>query len=125
MPQKRQKTGFPGPSPDVGKATQFQPGKRANPGGRPKAAVLSKAYRDVLQSIDPKDPKARTVALVIAEALAKKAKRGDVRAAQELADRAEGKPLQAVNVSASVEMGAEDRVRASLRSWPRSRPCRE
>lgn len=43
MPEKRHKSGFRGPSPDVGKATQFKPGNNANPHGRPKKIITDRA----------------------------------------------------------------------------------
>jgi hypothetical protein len=66
MPEKRHKTRFRGPSPEVGEATQFRGGNRANPGGRPKAAPLSQACREVLAQPVPGDPKHRTYAEKIA-----------------------------------------------------------
>ena len=47
-PEKRHKTGFRGPSPDVGKATQFPPGVSGNPGGRPKSRWLSEVTAEML-----------------------------------------------------------------------------
>lgn len=48
MPQNKhssgKKQGFRGPSPDVGKATQFKPGQSGNPGGRQKKKPLTEAY---------------------------------------------------------------------------------
>jgi hypothetical protein len=41
MPQNRKGTGFRGPSPDVGKATQFKAGTSGNPGGRPKRDIAA------------------------------------------------------------------------------------
>jgi hypothetical protein len=98
-PQNRHKAGtFDGPSPDVGKATQFKPGQSGNPGGRPKTAPLSQACRDLLASSVPDDSQGRTYAEAIAEKLAQKALAGDIRAAQELADRAEGRPRQSLEI---------------------------
>ena len=98
MPENRHKTGFRGPSPDVGKTTQFRAGHSPNPGGRPKTAPLSHACREVLAQPVPGDPEGRTYAERIALMLAKKAAEGDIRAAQELADRAEGRARQAIEI---------------------------
>jgi hypothetical protein len=46
----------------------------------------------------PGDPEGRTYAQLIAQALAAKALKGDIRAAQELADRAEGRARQAIEI---------------------------
>jgi uncharacterized protein DUF5681 len=74
----------------------FQPGRSENPGGRPKNAPLSQACRELLALPVPNDAKGRTYAEAIAEVLAKKALGGDIRAAQELADRAEGRAHQSI-----------------------------
>ena len=102
MPANGKKQGFRGPSPDVGKATQFQPGWRGGP-GRPKKTALSDAYRQLLETKHPSDPRGRTWAEVIAEAQAQQAAWGKTPAASEIADRAEGKPAQSIEV-----IGTED-----------------
>jgi hypothetical protein len=58
----------------------------------------------------PDDPQSRTYAEVIAEALAEKALAGDIRAAQELADRAEGRPRQSIEVGSLVYREAFERM---------------
>src|SRR6516164_65411 len=120
MPQNRHKTGFRGPSPDVGKTTQFKPGNRANPGGRPKTAPLSQACRELLAALVPNDPEGRTYAQAIAETLAQKALAGDIRAAQEIADRAEGRARQSVEIqSAEVREAFERMSREELDAYAR------
>lgn len=79
-------------------ATRFKPGQSGNPGGRPRTAPLSRAYRELLAQPVPDDPEGRTYAEVIAQVLARKALKGDIRAAQELADRAEGRARQAIEI---------------------------
>jgi hypothetical protein len=69
---------------------RFRPGVSGNPGGRPAIRTLSKACREVLSQPAP-DNSGLTFAEAIARKLADKALEGDVRAAEELADRAEGK----------------------------------
>ncbi len=86
---KKKKTGFRGGSPDVGKATQFKPGKSGNPGGRPKA-LISDATRDWLKAVDPRT--GRSNAELVAQAQGKKALKGDTSAYNAVADRSEGKP---------------------------------
>ena len=110
MPQNRHKTGFRGPSPDVGKTTQFKRENRANPGGRPKSAPLSQACRELLAAPVPDDPEGRTYAQVIAETLAQKALPGDIRAAQEIADRAEGKARQSFEIENAALRDAFERM---------------
>jgi len=73
----------------------WKPGQSGNLNGRPKRKPLTDAYRELLESIDPKDKKGRTIARQIAEALAREViKKGSVAAAVELADRVEGKVAQ-------------------------------
>lgn len=86
MPQNRQKSGFRGPSPDVGKATQFKPGQTGNAGGRPKSKPF---LEEILKQIKehPED-----VAAAI-QKLFSKAKEGDLTYLRELMDRVDG-PLK-------------------------------
>lgn len=94
-PENRRKTG--GQNPVRGsEATRWKPGQSGNPGGRPKTAPLSQACREVLARPLPGDTAGRTYAEAIAEKLAEKALKGDIRAAQEIGDRAEGRPRQAI-----------------------------
>jgi len=71
----------------------FVKGQSGNPSGRPKSALVSEAYRAKLASGDP------TVAERLADMMARRALKGDVAAAKELTDRAEGKARQAVELS--------------------------
>src|SRR5262249_6835801 len=77
-----------------GVAHRFKPGQSGNPGGRPRTAKLSEACRAKLASAIPGDPESRSYAEAIADKLAQLALKGDIRAAQELADRAQGRPSQ-------------------------------
>jgi Alcohol dehydrogenase GroES-like domain/Family of unknown function (DUF5681) len=101
MPQNRHETGFRGPSPDVGKATQFKPGVCANPGGRPKSKLLSEAYRRKLEDIGQTGDCSE--ADRIAEAIVNKAASGFVGAAHEIADRTEGKAVRAVTLTVDMD----------------------
>jgi hypothetical protein len=96
-PENRLKTGDPA-IVTAGEATRWKSGQSGNPGGRPKAAPLSHACRELLAQPVPEDPEGRTYAEAIAQTLAEKALDGDIRAAQELADRAEGKARQAIEI---------------------------
>jgi hypothetical protein len=68
----------------------------------------------------PGDSKGRTYAQKIATTLAEKAAKGDIRAAQELADRAEGRARQSIEIQ-SVTLGdAFDRMsREELEAYAR------
>jgi hypothetical protein len=69
-----------------------------NPGGRPRSADLSNAIRAQLESEMTLDGQIITVAEAITSVLVKSALSGDIRAIREIADRAEGRPSQTVNV---------------------------
>jgi uncharacterized protein DUF5681 len=72
-------------------------GVSGNPGGRPKKRLLTDELELLLEQEAP-NSRNKTWAVVIAEALLRKAREGDVRAISELANRIEGKPLQAVEL---------------------------
>jgi Family of unknown function (DUF5681) len=78
--------------------TPWRPGQSGNPGGRPKTAPLSQACRELLTQLVPDDQQNRTYAQAIAQTLGQKALGGDIRAAQELADRAEGRARQSIEI---------------------------
>jgi Family of unknown function (DUF5681) len=105
MPENRQETGVAG-----GEATRWKPGQSGNPGGRPKTAPLSRACRELLTQPVPNDPEGRTYAGAIAQTLAEKALAGDIRAAQEIADRAEGRPRQSIEVENTTLREASERM---------------
>ena len=75
------------------KHTQFKPGQSGNPKGRPKLPDI----KGVLAKILNGDEDGMPALEAILKALVKKAKNGDVRAAQELFDRAFGKAQQYVD----------------------------
>jgi hypothetical protein len=106
-PENRRKTGKQVPGSE---ATRFQPGRSGNPGGRPKTAPLSQACRELLAVPVPDDPDGRTYAEAIAQKLAQKAIEGDIRAAQEIADRAEGRARQSIEIQNTSLREAFDRM---------------
>ena len=75
---------------------QWKKGASGNPRGRPKGITLSEAYRIAISQLVPRDPRGRSFAEKIGEAIASKAAKGDVRCAEEIAKRLEGKPPQAL-----------------------------
>lgn len=91
--------------PQIGAATRWQKGQPSpNPGGRPHKTALTDAIRDQLAQVAEKDKGGRTNAEVIAAALIARAKRGDVRAGSEIADRSEGRPSQSLNLQGRMEV---------------------
>jgi hypothetical protein len=107
LPENRWETGKVVPGSE---ATRWKPGQSGNPGGRPKTAALSNAYRQKLDSVVPSDPQGRTYAQAIADALADRALAGDIRAAQELADRAEGRARQSIEIENKTLRDAFERM---------------
>ena len=94
-PQNRHRTGFRGPSPDVGKATRFQPGRSGNPAGRPRTKPLTEALRRILSRDEDCD--------ALARAIVRFARKGSVHHFREIADRLEGKVTQPVELAGTVE----------------------
>ena len=105
-PQNRRK--FPENRENTGKVgykhppahTRWKAGESGNPGGRPKTKIISQAIRQLLAELEGKEQE--TVALVIAKSIVDQAKSGDLKAAAEIMDRVEGKPVQAVTVDANI-----------------------
>lgn len=77
-------------------------GVSGNPKGRPRARTLSEAYRAWLSQPSEKSPQ-RTNADMVAEAIGKQALAGNIGAAQEMADRIEGRPRQSVELKGDHE----------------------
>src|SRR5262245_39401710 len=76
-------------------AKQWRKGQSGNPSGRPAGKkYLSEAYREWLSLPDENDPSI-TNADVIAAMVGAAAKKGDIAAAREIADRVEGRAKQA------------------------------
>jgi hypothetical protein len=77
----------------------WKKGECGNPKGRPRTATLSEAYREKLAEPYPRDRKGRTYAQVIADKIVRKATKGNLSCAQEVADRVEGRARQSVAVN--------------------------
>lgn len=78
----------------ISPATQFKPGQSGNPKGRPrKLRALDDLLVEVLGDGVEKDE-----AKAIIQALVRKAKAGDVKAAEIILDRGYGKPKQHIEV---------------------------
>jgi len=92
---------------EIGLAFRFKPGQSGNPSGKPRDIVAC-VMRGMLPDPCPygKDKAAeRSWAEAIALAIFRKALRGDVSAFVAIADRTEGKPRQAIELSGSVDTG--------------------
>jgi hypothetical protein len=108
MPQGRHKAGFRGPGPEVGKDTQFKPGESGNPAGSSKARKLSAAYAAILETLMPGDPQRRTYAELIALGVAREAIKGKIQAAVEMADRTEGRAVQAFHITGDLNLTVQE-----------------
>lgn len=96
--QKRQGNGFKGPSPDVGKATQFKPGNPGGP-GRPRSARFSDAAKELAAEVRKVGKREVSGAEELAKVCFNRAVRGSVRHAELFLAYAEGKPKQGVELS--------------------------
>jgi hypothetical protein len=81
-----------------GAVHRWRPGQSGNPSGRPRMGALAHACRTVLEQLVPGDQQGRTYAQAIAERLAELALKGHSSSIRELADRAEGRAGQLLNV---------------------------
>jgi len=112
--------------PDIGKATRWRKGQPSpNPGGRPRSRLLSEALRHRLsQMID--DTTGRTFAEAIADNLVRIAcSEGPsaVHAANEIADRIEGRAPQSIQISdlaADLQSRSDEELEFHLQHgrWP-------
>ena len=84
-------------------------GVSGNPGGRPKKKPITEELERLLaEEASTRD--GQTWATVIAEALLQQASRGDVRAISELANRVEGKSVQAIDLNTGGGEGIAERL---------------
>jgi len=87
---KPKKTGFRGPSPDVGKATQFKKGEIHNPNGRP----VTKPFKREMERLFAENPELfpKIVKQLVAQAAS-----GEQSAIKEIRDMTDGKPRQEIS----------------------------
>ncbi len=78
---------------------RFKKGSSGNVRGRPKEAILTKEIRQQLNNLREDG---KTNAQAIAESMIERAVKGDVRAADLIFNRIEGKPLQTVDLDLSI-----------------------
>jgi HPt (histidine-containing phosphotransfer) domain-containing protein len=94
-----------------GNGHEFAKGQSGNPHGRPKSTTISDALRKRLaETIESADGK--TVAELLADRLLLSARAGNLKAIREIADRAEGRPRQTVDVKADVSSDWREIARA-------------
>lgn len=104
-----------------GVGTRWKPGQSGNPSGRRKTAPFSQACLEWLCAPAAGDRKGRSNAEGAVAALGEKALKGDVRAAVEIADRAEGKSRQSVAIEDTALMRAFEQMKdAELRAYAES-----
>ena len=98
---------------------RFLPGVSGNPGGRPRTAHLSQAYREELERIGDDD---HTNAELVAKRMVKTAVHGRrdpaaIMAASELADRTEGKAQQSVHVEHGMDQRTAEIIANLAARW--------
>ena len=101
---KRQRSVTPQNSGETGEKKRMPPiglrlpkGVSGNPGGRPRKTKLTDATRQWLEQVDEKT--GLTNAMLVAAAVGKKALKGSHEAFKVIADRAEGRPAQSIELS--------------------------
>jgi hypothetical protein len=113
--------------PNIGRNTRWRKGQPSpNPGGRAKSRLLSEALRTRLAEVKPGDPAGRTFAEVVAANLIEIACSegpGAVHAANEIADRVEGRSRQQIEVAdftADLRTRSDEELRFYLGNnrWP-------
>src|SRR5262249_29235240 len=82
---------FRGPSPDVGKATQFKSGASGNPGGRPKRDAAAEIAKAIFERNEEE----------IYNAMLKVLKAGNAKVFSALADRGYGRVPQHISLQGS------------------------
>ncbi len=87
------------------KLGRFKPGVSGNPKGKPKSDPL---VREILRANSPE------AALKLVELLSSEKEQIRFMAAQEILNRTEGKPMQAVNMEVNGNMDIRSQIRAVL-----------
>jgi hypothetical protein len=105
-PENRRRSGGNFSIVDAGKATRFQAGVSANPGGRPRDPITQEMRR-LLAEECPLRKDGSTWAQAIARVVLSKALRGDIRYVEVVFDRVEGKAHQAISFSGAVEVNSQ------------------
>ena len=82
---------------NTGNLKPWRPGQSGNPGGRPKKKLIDDALEELLSANDSE------LAVLIAHKLLAKAKRGELKAIQLIAERVEGKPKAKMEISAALD----------------------
>ncbi len=96
-PENRRKTGAGRGGTVPPPEHRFKPGQSGNPGGRPKTMLITQAYRELLEQLDPKEGK--TLAQTLARKAIQQARKGNLAALKEITDRTEGKAVQPLSHS--------------------------
>jgi hypothetical protein len=105
-PENRRRTGGTVSIVEAGKATRFQAGISANPGGRPRDPITQEMRR-LLAEECPLRKDGSTWAQAIAQVVLSRALRGDIRYVEVIFDRVEGKAHQAISFSGAVEINSQ------------------
>jgi hypothetical protein len=101
----------------------WQPGQSGNPGGRPRKLPLTDAARNWLEQVDHKSGLTNAERVVMA--LGRQALKGSYEAFKALADRAEGKPSQTVDLNTDKHDDVRELIEAMNRRWTDRQKAKE
>lgn len=103
-------------------AGRWRKGESGNPNGRPKSVFsFSSELRSQLAEVNPRDRRGRTHGQIIVSKAIYLAEQGSIRAINEIVDRLEGKPAQALTLDARIS-SAEERAANILQNVALLRP---
>jgi Family of unknown function (DUF5681) len=101
----------------------WKQGQSGNPGGRPKKSPLTEATRAWLEEIDSKSGLTNAERVVVA--LGKRALQGSPEAFRIIGERAEGKPLQAVELNTEKHDDVREMIEAMNRRYDDEQEAKE
>lgn len=106
VPKKRHPSGFCGPTPDVGKATQFKPGVSGNPAGRPKKLPVTEIFQELMDEGVTREEIKQSIKRILTSG-----RMAAVLMLKETAERLEGKVTQPVDATIEGKLAISEIIR--------------